>query len=76
MSKIKELKLQINIHTKGHGFNGFPVYFSKNGRTLTVDELKTLLKRIVAELPRLEIHPPELTVPKRANLPVIGQLSK
>ena len=75
-NKLKELKFQINMHTKGHGFDSFPVYFSKDGIALTVNELSTLLKRIVRELPRISITPPEFTVPKRSTLPVIGQLTK
>ena len=54
----------------------FPDCFSKNGRVLTVDELMTLLKTIIREFPRSDIHPPELAVPKRASLPVIGYLSR
>ena len=73
-NKLKELKFQINMHTKGHGFDTFPVYFSKDGVALTINELSALLKRIVRELPRISITPPDFTVPKRSTLPVIGQL--
>jgi len=75
-NKLKELKFQINMHTKGHGFNSFPVYFSKDSVALTINELCTLLKRIVRELLRLDITHLEFTVPKRSTLPVIGQLTK
>ena len=75
-NKLKELKFQSNMHTKGHGFNSFPVYFSKDGVALTVNELSALLKRIVRQLTRLDITPPEFTVPKRSNFPVIGQFTK
>ena len=64
------------MHTKGHGFDTFPVYFSKDGVALTINELSALLKRIVRELPRISITPPDFTVPKRSTLPVIGQLWK
>lgn len=74
--KVKELKFQMNMHTKGHTFNSFPVYFSKNGVSLEVNELAALLKRIVQELPRLNITVPEFAVPKSSTLPVIGQLTK
>ena len=53
------------MHAKGHGFDSFPVYFSKDSIALTVDELSTLLKRIVRELPRINIAPPEFPIPKR-----------
>ena len=75
-NKLKELKFQMNMHAKGYGFDSFPVYFSKDGVALTVNELSMLLKRILRELPRINITPPDFTVPKRSTLPVIGQLSK
>ena len=76
INKIKELKRQINVRTKEHRFNFFPVYFSKDGAASTINKLSALLKRITLELLRLDINSLKFTIPKRSSLLVIGQLSK
>ena len=74
-NKLKELKFQINTHTKRYQFNNFLTYFSKNSISLIVDKLATLLKRIIRTIANRVITILELIVSIRISLPIISQLS-
>ena len=75
-NQIKELKNQINIYTKGLGFNDYPIRYSQNGVQKTVQELATTLKDIIRLMRRRSLEPPSLSLPMRKSLPIVGQLTK
>jgi len=74
-NKLKELKFQLNIRVKGFGFNSFPVSFSSGGKAKTVDELSTLLKDVIQAMQRTTLEWPEIELPERKSLPVVGTLT-
>ena len=71
-NRLKELTFQINIRTKGNKFDDFQTYFSRNVKALTVDELSSVLKRIMKEIVNGNVSSPELIVPIRSTLPFIS----
>ena len=74
-NKLKELKFQLNIHVKSFGFNNFPVSFSSGDKSKTVDELSTLLKDVIRAMQGTTFEWPEIELPKRKSLPIVGTLA-
>lgn len=74
-NKMKELKFQINIRVKGFGFNKFPCSFSSGGKQKSVEELTALLKNITREMQGTLFEWPELELPERKVLPIVGALA-
>ena len=74
-NKLKELKFQLNIRVKGFGFNSFPVSFSSGSKPKTVGKLPTLLKDVIRAMQGNIFEWPEIELPERKSLPIVGTLA-
>ena len=73
---LKMLKFQTNMRTKGCNFNNFQIAYSKNGVQNTPEELTKSLNDAIRAMASMQTKYPEISVPLRKNLPVIGALTK
>ena len=71
---MKELKFQLSICIKGFGFNNFPAGFSSSSKAKTTYELSTLLKDIIRVMQGTAFERPNIELPERKSLPIIGTL--
>ena len=72
-AKIDALKENIRIRVIGLGWSDLATPWSRNGKLLTVDQLKVHLKMIIKEQRKRDIpSKPLVQLPKRKDLPILG----
>ena len=74
-AKLKEVKFQLSIWKYRVWFNEFNLYYSKNSKGRTVEELVQILNDIIRSITGKCIASPEVAMPIRKNLSIIGQLT-
>ena len=73
--KLKEVKFQLSIWKYGVWFSEFNIYYSKNSKARTVEELVQILKDIIRSIIGKCIASPEVAMLICKNLSIIGQLT-
>ena len=72
--KYDSLKENIQIRVIGFGWTKFKQAWSKNGNPYSIEFLADALKDIIRKSTKMEIpKSPPINIPKRKNLPVLGE---
>ena len=75
--KYEALKENIQIRVIGFGWKQFKQAWSKDGNPYTIEFLANALKNIIRKSSKMDIpKAPAIEIPKRKNLPVLGEQSK